>query len=462
MRLAKIFSNGMVLQRNKPIKVFGTGKGEVTVSFLGDTVTLVTDKDNWQVELPAHCEGGPYAMSVCMDGATVEIKDIWIGEVWITSGQSNMSFMFWEMYRRGVAVTDFDENDNLHYFRTTVDGNLNYDESNSGWVKCNKNNIMNIYAMLPYYFALKLQKKLDGIHVAVLNASRGWTRIESWIPAKYIDGTDLDLDRSIKKLAPSSDIPNGRLFEGYVRPFVPYVTNGLIWYQGESNSGIKECEYYSGLLELLISGWRKEFEDELPVLLVQLTGYGAGVKKDASIEEKCEYNDDSQECCWAKIREQQTIASKKIKDVYMVTTIDTGEFYEIHPTGKDIIAERLAVAANNIISNENDEYSGPIFESMRIEGKCAIITFSHAEKLYTDENLDYICISGGDGVYYPAKHKVVNNELVVYSDKVLSPKNVKYAFCNWACGGIFNEVGFPASSFRTSIPVCATVWINNF
>jgi ABC-type dipeptide/oligopeptide/nickel transport system ATPase subunit len=294
-------------------------------------------------------------MTVVMNGEIVEIKNIWIGEVWITAGQSNMSFMFWEMYRRGIAITDFELNKNIHYFETTVDGNLNYNEGGSGWFECTKDNIMRYYSILPYYFALKLQNKLDGIHVAVLNASRGWTRIESWIPSKYINGTDLDLDRSLKVLAPASDISNGQLFEGYVRPFVPYATNGLVWYQGESNEGLKECEYYSQLLEMLISSWRNEFCEEFPVLLVQLTAYGSYIKKDATVEDKCNYNDDGPECVWAKLREQQLIASQQIKDVYMVTTIDTSEFSQIHPTGKDIVAERLAIAANNIISNKREE-----------------------------------------------------------------------------------------------------------
>lgn len=448
MKLAKIFSDGMVLQRNKPIKVFGSGAGNVEVSFLGDKVSLSTEKMKWMLELPEHDAGGPYTMTVVMNGEIVEIKDIWIGEVWITAGQSNMSFMFWEMYRRGIAITDFESNKNIHYFETTVDGNLNYNEGGSGWFECTKDNIMRYYSILPYYFALKLQNKLDGIHVAVLNASRGWTRIESWIPSKYINGTDLDLDRSLKILAPASDISNGQLFEGYVRPFVPYATNGLVWYQGESNEGLKECEYYSQLLEMLISSWRNEFCEEFPVLLVQLTAYGSYIKKDATVEDKCNYNDDGPECVWAKLREQQLIASQQIKDVYMVTTIDTSEFSQIHPTGKDIVAERLAIAANNIISNKREEYSGPIFKDMCIEGSRAIISFSHAECLCADESLDYLVICGKDEIYYPAKYEIIDNKLVVYSNEVETPYGVKYAFCNWATGGLYNEKGFPASSFR--------------
>lgn len=223
---------------------------------------------------------------------------------------------------------------------------------------------------------------------------------------------------------------------------------GILWYQGESNEGLKECEYYSQLLEMLISSWRNEFCEEFPVLLVQLTAYGSYIKKDATVEDKCNYNDDGPECVWAKLREQQLIASQQIKDVYMVTTIDTSEFSQIHPTGKDIVAERLAIAANNIISNKREEYSGPIFKDMCIEGSRAIISFSHAECLCDDESLDYLVICGKDEIYYPAKYEIIDNKLVVYSNEVETPYGVKYAFCNWATGGLYNEKGFPASSFR--------------
>lgn len=449
MKLAKIFSKGVVLQRNKPIRVFGTGEGEVSVTFLGDTVTAVSQNGEWLAELPAHKEGGPYTMTVCMNGETVEIADVWVGEVWIAAGQSNMSFMFWEMYKRGVAITDFDTDPHIHYFETVLDNKLGFNESGSGWFECTVANIMERYSILPYYFAAKLYKKLKGVHVAVLNASRGWTRIESWIPAKYIDGTELDIDKSLKNIAPASDIPNGVLFEGHVRPFVPFVTNGVVWYQGESNHGIKETQYYSRLLQLLIASWRAEFNEELPFLIVQLTAYGDSMRREMSIEEKSNADQNSKMVSFAKIREQQLKATQNTKNAFMVTTIDTGEFYQIHPTGKDIIAERLAIAASNIIKGENNEYSGPVFESMRIEGDRAIISFSHTEGLYAEEQLDWLALCGEDGIYYPAKHQVVNNELIVYSEKVNAPKNVKYAFSNWATGGIYNSAGFPASPFCT-------------
>lgn len=449
MELAKIFSDGMVLQRNKPIKVFGKGKGSVKVSFLGNEVSLISNNDDWLIELPSHPEGGPYIMNVYMNEQCITLKDIWIGEVWITSGQSNMAYKFERLeLERGIVLHNLEVNQKVHYFEPAINERLEYSEENSGWISCTKENILNKYAMLPYYFALQLQNKLGDVHVAVVNVSRGWTRIESWIPAEYIDGTALDLDRSIKNLFKESDIPNGKLFEGFVRNFVPFSVNGLVWYQGESNRGLQETEYYFDLLKILVESWRKEFINDMPVLLVQLASYGLGMNKGVTIEEKCRYPENGIECCWAVLREKQLLASQKIHNVYMVTTLDTGEFEEIHPLGKDIIAERLSIVANNICSHVNEEYSGPIFEKAIINNNQVIVRFSHADGLYAKSDLDFLAICGEDGVYYPANYQIVNNELVIYHENVLCPKAIKYAFCNWATGGLFNKQGLPASPFR--------------
>lgn len=451
MELAKIFSNGCVLQRNKPIKIFGTGSGFVSVTLDGDTVSKTFNGEEWLLTLPAKKAGGPFNMTVIMNDETVVIDEVYIGEVWIMSGQSNMSFMFWEMYKRGVAISDFVISPYMHYFKTTVDGYLNFDKNASSWLKCTKTNIMSQYSILSYYFLLYLSKKYEGIHIAALNGSRGWTRIESWIPEKYIDGTELDLDRSIKNLAPASDIANGRLFDGYIRPFTPFVSNGVIWYQGESNIGKDETKFYSELLNCLITAWRNEFSENLPFLIVQLTAYGDSMWPNMKLEDILKLPISAKACRFARIREQQLLANKTINNTYLITTIDTGEFYQIHPTGKDIIAKRLSVAASNIIENKNDEYTGPLYKSAIIEDDKIIIDFTHNDGLYIDGVLDWIAICDKDNVYYPAEYKIIDNKLIVFNKDIKNPKCVKYAFSNWAVGGLYNSLGFPASPFIAEV-----------
>lgn len=451
MKLANIFSNGVVLQRNKPINIFGTGSGNVTVTLENDTVSGDFYGQEWVVTLPARKEGGPYTLSVCMNGETTVIDDVWVGEVWLASGQSNMSYKMWEIFRYngGNLPPNMRDIPNLKYFEVTVDNKLQYDEKASKWYDCNKANIARWFSALPYYFALNLAEHTD-MHVGIIKASRGATRIEWWIPREKLLGTKYDIPSEIKF---EDDVlyhcPRGSLFEGYIKPIVPFSTDGFIWYQGESNRGNRETEFYGDNFGFLTKCWREAFNDEsLPFLTVQITKYGEASTGDW-VKDIMNAPDDSRANCWARIREQQLMASKKFENVYLITSLDTGERKQIHPFDKQTIGDRLALCARNIAFGENNEYTGPIYNDMRIEQNKLVISFTHADGLYIDGELDWIGICGQDNIYYPAEYEIINNELYVWNNSIKNPKNVKYAFSNWVNGGLYNKYGFPASPFRT-------------
>ena len=455
MKLAKIFSKGVVLQRNKPINVFGTGRGRVVVTLGNHSVSGEFNGEEWIVSLPAQKEGGPYKLVVCMNGNIEVIEDVWIGEVWLASGQSNMSYKFWEIFKLngGKLPPDMKDVPNLKYFEVNVVGKLEYDEKTSNWYDCTVENIAHWFSAIPYYFALNLAEHTD-MHIGIINASRGATRIEWWIPREKLLGTKYDLPSEIKH---SDDVfyhcPRGSLFESYIKPVLPFTIDGIIWYQGESNRGNRETEYYGDTFEFMTECWRDAFADKyLPFLTVQLTKFGEASSEDW-MSNIINADDSSSANCWARIREQQLIASKKVDNVYLITSLDTGEKWQIHPFDKQTIGNRLALCARNIAFGENNEYTGPIVEKMRVEGNKVIITFSHAEGLSVNENVDFICVCGEEKVYYNANYEIVNNELVVYSDNVSNPIAVKYAFCNWTTGGLINSSGFPASPFRMCIDI---------
>lgn len=450
MKLAKIFSRGVVLQRNKPINIFGTGSGNVTVTLENDSVTGSFDGEEWVVSLPERKEGGPYTLTFCMNEETVVIEDVWVGEVWLASGQSNMSYKFWEMFKLngGKMPPAMKDVPNLKYFEVNVVGKLEYDEKTSNWYDCTVANIAHWFSAIPYYFALNLAEHTD-MHIGIINASRGATRIEWWIPRDKLLGTRYDLPPEIKH---EDDViyhcPRGSLFKSYIKPVIPFTIDGFIWYQGEANRGNKETEFYGDTFGFMAECWREAFGDKnLPFLTVQLTKYGEASTGDW-IKNILNAPEDSTANCWARVREQQLIAAGKFDNVYLITSLDTGEKWQIHPFDKQTVGDRLALCARNIAFGENNEYTGPLFESMRTDGNKAVITFSHADGLTADENMDYICVCGDDGIYYAAEYEIVKNELVVFSDRVSKPIGVKYAFCNWAIGGIKNSSGFPASPFR--------------
>lgn len=451
MKLAKIFSKGVVLQRNKPINIFGTGSGSVTVTLENDTVSGNFDGEEWVVTLPARKEGGPYTLTICMNGKTTVIEDVWVGEVWLASGQSNMAYKLWEMFRYsgGNMPPKIKDVSNIKYFEARIDGNLKYDEESSNWYNCTRTNIARWFSAIPYYFALNLAEHTD-MHIGIINASRGATRIEWWTPREKLIGTKFDLPPEIKHdFNVIYHCPRGSLFEGYIKPVIPFTIGGFIWYQGESNRGNMETEFYGDIFGFMVKCWREYFGDKnLPFLTVQLTKFGEASTEDL-VKDIMNAPEDTTANCWARIREQQLMASKKYDNVYLVTSLDTGEREQIHPFAKQTVGDRLALCARNIAFGENNEYTGPIFESMRIEENKAIISFSHADGLYIDGELDWIGICGQDNVYYPAEYEIINNELYVWNNSIEKPENVKYAFSNWVNGGLYNSAGFPASPFRT-------------
>lgn len=448
MKLAKIFSDGVVLQRNKVIKIFGVGSGTAKITFCNITKCVTTNFDEWLIEFPAMSEGGPYEIVADLNGEIVKVYDVWIGEVWLASGQSNMSFMFWELYKRGEIMPALKEIPNLKYFQVCVDNKLNFDEKNSSWHDCTLSNIARWFSAIPYYFALNLAENTS-MHIGIINASRGATRLEWWTPLNSIIGTEFDLPDDIKhKDNIIYSLPKGSLFEGYIKPIVPYVVDGVIWYQGESNRGTKETMFYADIFCNMVKSWREAFGSNLPFITVQLTNFGENMEN-ISDYDKLNPKETAFYTNWARIREQQLKAVTMIADIYLVTSSDTGEFFEIHPADKKSIGDRLALAARNIVFNENNEYTGPLLEGKNIENDKIIVSFSHAEKLFDKEPLCNLCICGEDGVYYPAKYNIVGNKLEVYSTKVKNPINVKYGFVNWSPIKLYNESGFPASPFRT-------------
>ena len=235
-------------------------------------------------------------------------------------------------------------------------------------------------------------------------------------------------------------IPTG-LFNGGIAPLLNYQIKGVLWYQGESNTS-RAFEHYD-LFKLLIKDWRKNFQQgEFPFLFVQLPNFE-------------EVNIENTRYDWAYFRESQ-LKALAIPNTGMAVTIDVGEFNDIHPRNKKDVGYRLALAAQKIAYKEkNIVHSGPIYKSMKIEGSKIILTFENVGSGLTvknSEKLNCFEICGIDNEFYPAIAKIVNNTIVVSSDKVESPASVRYAWANNPEDvNLYNKEGLPASPFRTSI-----------
>ena len=228
------------------------------------------------------------------------------------------------------------------------------------------------------------------------------------------------------------------LYNAMIAPIVGYPLKGICWYQGESNAG--RAVEYDQLLPALANHWRTVWKQgELPFLYVQLPGY-------------MDYNYLPTESNWARLREAQ-LKALKLSNSAMVVAIDLGEWNDIHPDNKKEVGERLALPAFKLAYGEAGEYSGPLYKSNRIDGNKIILEFDHTGNglMSNDgEPLEEFAIAGADKKFVWAKAVIQGNQVIVWSDEIVSPMYVRYAWAdNPVHPNLFNKEGLPASPFRT-------------
>lgn len=233
------------------------------------------------------------------------------------------------------------------------------------------------------------------------------------------------------------------LFDGMIKPLLPYSIRGAIWYQGESNAGaVSEAESYYGKLQTMINDWRYLWENgDFPFIQVQLANYFRG-------------NEDlyDRSSPWAVLRDVQRKLCDDMKNVYMVSAVDIGEFHDIHPQDKKSVGRRLADnALCNVYHCNGIVPSGPLFDGFSIEGNQVRIKFRYAEGMYLKENgAQSFYIAGSSQLFYPADSvKVEGSSILVSSSKVAEPQNVRYAWADYPVSTLYNGAELPASPFRT-------------
>lgn len=229
------------------------------------------------------------------------------------------------------------------------------------------------------------------------------------------------------------------LHNSMIQPLKKYAIKGAIWYQGEGNAG--KPNEYKQFLPALINGWRTHFnKPTMPFLFVQLPNYGT---------EKLNPSESN----WAVLRESQ-LQTLSVPNTGMATTIDVGEWNDIHPHKKKDVGTRLALVAENLVYGDSNVIcSGPKFESMQIINDKVILSFStfgsgiefKGEGIHTN-----FAIAGEDKKFVWANAKIENGKITIWSNEILHPIAVRYAWADNPEGEkLFNTAGLPASPFRT-------------
>lgn len=292
----------------------------------------------------------------------------------------------------------------------------------------------------------------EGKNIIVVRVINSWGRggfVEDKPYELVVDGETIDLNGEWQyKLGVKMEPLRGQtfirwkpvgLFNAMIAPLLNYKVKGVIWYQGESNAG-RPVEYRE-LFPALIKDWRKHWKQkELPFLFVQLPNF---------MEAKPEPSESN----WALLREAQ-LKTLSLPGTGMAVAIDIGEWNDIHPLNKKDVGKRLALAARKVAYGEDDiVYSGPIYESMKIEGNKVILTFSNTGIgliAKGDDELKGFAIAGSDSNFVWAKAEIKDKKVIVWSEEVSNPIAVRYAWAdNPGNANLYNKEGLPASPFRT-------------
>lgn len=440
--MPEVFNDYAVLQRNKPVPVWGAAnpEKELTVLFNGQEKSVMTDAaGNWHIQLDAMPAGGPFEMEIRCDSDTIRFADILVGDVYLAGGQSNMAFRVASLTpeARGELAQDIDYPD-IRYYRVAqiVSGGVLLNEADRPWTKCSNARIDD-WSAVATYFARNIHKE-EGVPVGIIGCNHGGSMADAWIsPEAYAADPALDAAKVIPFTSILQYYCNpSSLYEAMLKKVAGYQLRGFIWYQGEANA--KVAARYETIFSGLIKDWRRIWNDEkLPFIFAQLAAYKP--------------TDDPEGTSWALLREQQLKTSQHVDQAAMVVTIDVGELDDIHPKDKKTVGNRFTLAAKKLIYGEDVEASGPVFDHLTITGSAAYVAFKHAANglQSVEDDLSEFEICGDDFMYKPAHAVIEGNQVKVWSDEVARPVAVRYAWKNGPQPTLYNAEGLPASPFRS-------------
>jgi sialate O-acetylesterase len=474
------FGDGMVMQRDKPVPVWGwTTPGDaIAVAFKGQHQETIAGADGkWHVTLaPLRADSTPAPLLILAGQKPItrrEIRDVLVGEVWLCSGQSNMAMLLSEA-DNAKAEIESALYPALRWLRMPVsDAGLPRDRLAPApdWAACSPQTAGGLSATA-YYFGRELLRKLD-VPVGLIVIATGATPIEKWVPREGLDlvpelakwgeaarqaddqyraaraawdktdpaATNRPPEPEHPYLAASSDRQGlGTLFNGAVAPVVGYGLRGMIWYQGESNRG-QSSQAYFAFHKALVEGWRKAWgQGLLPFYYVQIGSLDSW-RPDWQIPE---------------IWEGQTFVLQLPNTGMAVIHDLCTDIRNIHPGNKEGVGRRLALwALAKDYGFKDLPYSGPLFKSSAVEGKRIRIRFDYTFGglcARDGKTLDEFTLAGPDRLFLPAQAAIDGDSVVVWSDTVDQPVAVRFAWHESARPNLMNGAGLPAGPFRTNQP----------
>ncbi len=492
-----LFCEHMVLQRNIAIPIWGTAN-------MGEKVTVVLDKaiqstiadssGKWMIKLPKQKAGGPYKLQI-KGTNIINIEDVYIGEVWLCSGQSNMDMTVAKEDRYWCGVlNEAKEVAEANYPSIRV-FDVDFTPTNTiqtnavgKWEVCSPKTVGHLSA-IAYFFARELYQKYK-IPVGMITSAYGASTAETWISKPSLEARPnlkpmLDVftqkldnfladsaitmtryrdqlshfsgdlaaakaavgDVTAKKAPKAPRNPSPILdqhnpyvcYNGMIAPLIPYAICGALWYQGESNG--PSAKLYREIMETLVADWRTSWgQGDFPFLYVQLANLGKPMTEPV------------QNNSMMTVREAQ-VQNLTIPNTAMAVAIENaGDAPDnVHPKNKQVIGYRLGLAARAKVYGEKVEYSGPMYQKYKVENNSIRLYFNHVGKGLEakDGKLTGFAICGEDKKFVWADAKIEGNTILVSSKEIEKPIAVRYCWGTNPPASLSNKNGLWTPNFRT-------------
>jgi sialate O-acetylesterase len=482
-RVPRILSDHAVLQRNRPIHLWGwdTPRAAIDITFRKQHVSTTADElGAWSVYLNPEPAGGPDMLHIA-GSSIIDLTDILVGDVWFASGQSNM-----EIPLKGfpgsavikdaaqeIASATHPQIRLLRFEHKASDYPV--DDQTASWTECTPATATD-FSAIAYFFGRDIQSS-EHVPIGLIDSTWGGTPIASWISLDALASNSsfmpvfaararfaaqqTELNAAIarekaedavalsqNKPAPPHDWHPDEaswepafLFNGMIAPAARYTIAGFLWYQGETDSGPRLTPpLYRSLFPAMIRDWRARWnEGELPFLFVQISSF------------------DSPGENWGLIRDAQR-QTLSVRNTAMAVSLDVGERDNVHPPDKQTVAHRLALAALALVYGEQVPFEGPLLRSVIPEPAGLRVWFDHAQGLRagasgaTSSTLLGFEVAGPDGHFIPAEATLEGDTVLVHTAGLPSPMQLRYAWATYTDANLYNAAGLPASTFLWTQP----------
>lgn len=511
LKLPSFFSDGMVLQRDKPVKVWGWGsKGaKISVSFAGKTAETTVETDRWNLTLdpmPANAIG--QTLLVTSGSDKLEIEDVLIGDVWLCGGQSNMEWRLRSSRDADLEIAAA-RYPGLRYFRIEPEGlpqpraDILVSDSAGIWQACTPETAGDCSGVA-YFFGRRLHRNLD-VPIGLINAAWGGTMAQHWVTRETLDTLptmkttieeyeekradwienggiegakkryEADLmeweKQAARAKAAGEKVPGKPNFKNYgdpavgripagplnamIMPLAGLSVRGVLFYQGENNSFGETWVPFQETFPKVISDWRRLFgDDELPFGIIQIAGWST--RRSMTYDMNHHTN---------VVREIQFNTWRSTPNTGLMVSFDANSDANIHPRRKMPVGERSARWALSQVYNARDatnpklplDWHGPVYRAMeKGDGRIKVVfEKAGAQGLRLDKaDVRGFYIAGADKVFHHAEARVVDANgdepaIEVWSAEVAEPVAVRYAVSNLPIGSLMNGRELPAFPFRT-------------